>query len=118
MKMEKSKAIIEEISKVIVGKREVLQKIMVGILSGGHLLFEDYPGLAKTMIARCFSQTLGCEFSRIQFTPDLLPSDITGTYIFNQKTGEFELRRGPLFANIILADEINRAPPQDPGGSA
>ena len=112
MKMEKSKAIIEEISKVIVGKREVLQKIMVGILSGGHLLFEDYPGLAKTMIARCFSQTLGCEFSRIQFTPDLLPSDITGTYIFNQKTGEFELRRGPLFANIILADEINRAPPK------
>jgi MoxR-like ATPase len=112
MKPEKSKLVVEEVSRVIVGKQDVLKKIMVSILAGGHVLFEDYPGLAKTMIVRCFSQTLGCDFSRIQFTPDLLPSDITGTYVFNQKTGEFQLRRGPLFANIILADEINRAPPK------
>jgi len=112
MKLEKSKLVVEEVGRVIVGKQDVLKKIMVGILAGGHVLFEDYPGLAKTMIVRCFSQTLGCDFSRIQFTPDLLPSDITGTYVFNQKTGEFQLRRGPLFANIILADEINRAPPK------
>jgi MoxR-like ATPase len=112
MRPEKSKLVVEEVGRVIVGKQDVLKKIMVSILAGGHVLFEDYPGLAKTMIVRCFSQTLGCDFSRIQFTPDLLPSDITGTYVFNQKTGEFQLRRGPLFANIILADEINRAPPK------
>ncbi len=104
--------ITDEISKVIVGKREVLEKIMFSILANGHILFEDYPGLAKTMIARCFSQVLGCDFKRVQFTPDLLPADITGTYVFNQKEMTFNLRRGPVFTNILLADEINRAPPK------
>lgn len=104
--------IIDEISKVIVGKRDVLEKIMFSILANGHILFEDYPGLAKTMIARCFSQVLGCEFKRVQFTPDLLPADITGTYVFNQKEMSFTLRKGPVFTNVLLTDEINRAPPK------
>lgn len=104
--------IIEAISQVIVGKRQVLEKIMCGILARGHILFEDYPGLAKTMMARCFSDVLGCSFKRIQFTPDLLPADITGTYIFNQKDMTFNLRKGPIFTNMLLADEINRAPPK------
>jgi len=85
---------------------------MVGILAGGHILFEDYPGLAKTLIARSFAQTLGLDFKRIQFTPDLLPSDITGSHIFDRNTGEFTLVVGPIFAHIILADEINRATPK------
>ncbi len=104
--------IIEAISQVIVGKRQVLEKIMCGVLARGHILFEDYPGLAKTMMARCFSDVLGCSFKRIQFTPDLLPADITGTYIFNQKDMTFNLRKGPIFTNMLLADEINRAPPK------
>ena len=85
---------------------------MLSILSSGHVLFEDLPGLAKTLTARSFSQTLGCEFKRIQFTSDLLPADITGSYIFNRSNSQFELRRGPIFCNILLADEINRAPPR------
>ena len=104
--------IIDEISKVIVGKQDVLEKILFGILADGHILFEDYPGLAKTMMAHCFSQVLGCNFRRIQFTPDLLPADITGTYVFNQKEMTFNLRKGPVFTNILLTDEINRAPPK------
>ncbi len=104
--------IIDEISKVIVGKREVLEKILFGILANGHILFEDYPGLAKTMMAHCFSQVIGCDFKRVQFTPDLLPADITGTYVYNQKDVTFNLRKGPIFTNILLADEINRAPPK------
>jgi MoxR-like ATPase len=104
--------IIEAISQVIVGKEHVLEKLMCGILARGHILFEDFPGLAKTMMARCFSDVLGCDFKRIQFTPDLLPADITGTYIFNQKEMTFNLRKGPIFTNILLADEINRAPPK------
>jgi MoxR-like ATPase len=104
--------IIDAVSQVIVGKRDVLEKIMCGILARGHILFEDYPGLAKTMIARCFSDVLGCHFRRIQFTPDLLPADITGTYVFNQKEMSFDLRKGPIFTNILLTDEINRAPPK------
>lgn len=104
--------IIDEISRVIVGKRNVLEKIMFGILANGHILFEDYPGLAKTMMARCFSQVLGLDFKRVQFTPDLLPADITGTYVFNQKEMTFNLRKGPVFTNILLTDEINRAPPK------
>lgn len=104
--------IIDEISKVIVGKRNVIEKIMFGILANGHILFEDYPGLAKTMMARCFSQVLGLDFKRVQFTPDLLPADITGTYVFNQKEMTFNLRKGPVFTNILLTDEINRAPPK------
>lgn len=106
------KKIIDEISKVIVGKRDVLERIMFAILANGHILFEDYPGLAKTMMAHCFSQVLGCNFRRVQFTPDLLPADITGTYVFNQKEMTFNLRKGPIFTNILLTDEINRAPPK------
>lgn len=107
-----SHQLISEISKVIVGKDDVLKRVIVGIIAGGHILFEDYPGLAKTLIARCFAQVLGIEFKRIQFTPDLLPTDITGSHIFNRESGEFVLSPGPIFANIILADEINRATPK------
>jgi len=95
-----------------VGKEQVLEKVMLAVLANSHILFEDYPGLAKTLMARSFAMSMGCEFSRIQFTPDLLPADITGTYIYNVKTSDFELRRGPVFTNILLADEINRAPPK------
>jgi len=109
---EKADRIIGEISKAIVGKDHVLRRVMNGVLAGGHILFEDYPGLAKTMIARCFAQVLGIQFRRIQFTPDLLPSDITGSHIFDRERGEFVLAPGPLFANIVLSDEINRATPK------
>ncbi len=116
MKLEEvskmSNAIVGEVAKVIVGKDHVLRKIMLGILADGHLLIEDYPGLAKTLMAKTFAASLRCKFSRVQFTPDLLPADITGTYIYNQKTAEFALRRGPIFSNILLADEINRSPPK------
>lgn len=108
----RSEAIIAEVANAIVGKEDVLKRVMVGILAGGHILFEDYPGLAKTLIARCFAQVLGIGFKRIQFTPDLLPTDITGSHIFNRDRGEFVLAPGPIFANIILADEINRATPK------
>jgi MoxR-like ATPase len=101
-----------ELTRYIVGKDEVLRKILLGLLANSHLLIEDFPGLAKTMIAKTLAAASGCKFSRIQFTPDLLPADITGTYIFNQKSGEFELRKGPIFTNILLADEINRSPPK------
>jgi len=84
----------------------------LAILANSHILFEDYPGLAKTLLARSFAMSMGCNFSRIQFTPDLLPADITGTYVYNVKSGDFELRKGPVFTNIMLADEINRAPPK------
>ena len=85
---------------------------MFALLANSHILFEDYPGLAKTLLARSFAMSMGCNFSRIQFTPDLLPADITGTYVYNVKSGDFELRKGPVFTNILLADEINRAPPK------
>ena len=98
--------------KVIVGKDPVLEKVMLAILANSHILFEDYPGLAKTLLARSFAMSMGSVFSRIQFTPDLLPADITGTYIYNVKSGDFELRKGPIFTNVLLADEINRAPPK------
>jgi MoxR-like ATPase len=101
-----------EVAKVIIGKNENLRRVTVGILSNGNMLLEDFPGLAKTLLANTFAQALGCKFKRVQFTPDLLPSDIMGTYMYDQKTGEFKLRAGPLFANILLADEINRAPPK------
>jgi len=104
--------IVDQVKKVIVGKEPVLEKVMLAILANSHILFEDYPGLAKTLLARSFAMSMGCNFSRIQFTPDLLPSDITGTYVYNLKTGEFDLRRGPVFTNVLLADEINRAPPK------
>ena len=108
----RARTIIDEVSTAIVGKQDVLDDVMVGILAGGHILFEDYPGLAKTLIARSFAQALGIEFKRIQFTPDLLPSDITGSHIFDRDSGEFHLSLGPLFANVVLADEINRATPK------
>jgi MoxR-like ATPase len=104
--------VVNQVKKVIVGKEQVLEKVMLAVLANSHILFEDYPGLAKTLMARSFAMSMGCEFSRIQFTPDLLPADITGTYIYNVKTSDFELRRGPVFTNILLADEINRAPPK------
>lgn len=110
---ELANRVIQEVERAIVGKRDVLEKIMTAILtSGGHILLEDYPGLAKTLIANSFATALGLDFKRIQFTPDLLPGDITGGYIFDRSSGQFILRQGPLFANIVLADEINRASPR------
>ncbi len=107
-----SKQVISEVERAIVGKRDLLEMIMASALAGGHVLLEDYPGLGKTLIARSFASVLGLEFKRIQFTPDLLPGDITGGYIYNRGENKFELRKGPIFANIILADEINRASPK------
>lgn len=104
--------ILNEIGTVIVGKREPLSLVLGAILSGGHVLLEDYPGLAKTLAARCFSWTLGLSFRRIQFTPDLLPADIVGTHLWRRDEGRFEFRPGPIFAQLILADEINRATPK------
>jgi MoxR-like ATPase len=104
--------VIGEIERAVVGKGLLLQKIMAAILAGGHVLLEDYPGLAKTLIANSFSTALGLAFKRIQFTPDLLPGDITGGYVYDRSRSEFVLRKGPIFANIILADEINRASPK------
>jgi len=106
------RAILNEVGKAIVGKAEVMLKVLVTLLANGHILFEDFPGLAKTLMANCFAQALGCTFKRIQFTPDLLPADITGTYVFDEKDNEFKFRPGPIFTNILLADEINRAPPK------
>ncbi len=104
--------LIAEVNKVIVGKRDVLELVGVNILSGGNILFEDFPGMAKTLMANTFARAAGCDFRRIQFTPDVLPGDITGTYVFNQQTSEFNFRPGPIFTNFLLADEINRAPPK------
>ena len=109
---ELSNAVVAEVEQAIVGKGPVLRQIMATILAGGHILLEDYPGLAKTLTANSFAIALGLDFRRIQFTPDLLPGDITGSYIYNRNRGDFELRKGPIFANIILADEINRASPK------
>jgi MoxR-like ATPase len=109
---EISNKILDTISKVIVGKNLTLRQVMVGFLADGHILFEDYPGLAKTMICRSFAKATGCDFKRIQFTPDLLPQDLTGSDIYNQKTNDFEFKKGPIFSDIILADEINRATPK------
>ena len=107
-----AKKITDNCSRVIVGKEEVIHQIIVSFLCGGHVLLEDVPGTGKTMLFRSFSRTVGGDFKRIQFTPDLLPSDLTGINFYNQKKGEFEFRPGPLFANMILADEINRATPR------
>ena len=107
-----SDSLLNEISTVIVGKRQTLEMVLTGFLANGHILFEDYPGLAKTLMAKLFAQILGCTFRRVQFTPDLLPADITGTYVLDRQDAKFVLRRGPIFTNILLADEINRAPPK------
>jgi MoxR-like ATPase len=107
-----SETLLAELQRVIVGKEHVLQQILLGLYSGGNILLEDFPGLAKTLIARLIAQVTGLEFKRIQFTPDLLPGDITGGVIYNQKQGEFTFRPGPLFTNLVLADEVNRAPPK------
>src|SRR5512136_1977336 len=107
-----AQAIQQNIEKVIVGKSSVIELLTVALLAPGHVLIEDVPGLAKTLLAKSLARSLGCSFQRVQFTPDLLPSDITGVSIFNQKTQEFEYRAGPLMSQIILADEINRAGPR------
>ncbi len=104
--------ILAQVERAVVGKRPALELILMSLLAGGHVLIEDYPGLAKTLAARSFARVLGLSFKRIQFTPDLLPGDILGTYIFHREKGEFELRPGPIFAQIILGDEINRATPR------
>jgi MoxR-like ATPase len=106
-------ALRKEVQKVIVGKRDIIDKVIVASLTeGAHILFEDMPGLAKSVLAATFSKAAGCQFNRIQFTPDLLPTDITGGHIFNRKTNEFDFRPGPIFTNFLLADEINRASPK------
>jgi MoxR-like ATPase len=107
-----SRKVIAEVERAVVGKRPVLEMVMATALAGGHVLFEDFPGLGKTLIARSFATALGLGFKRIQFTPDLLPGDITGGYVFNRNKNSFELRKGPIFTNILLADEINRASPK------
>src|SRR5881398_1472537 len=104
--------IVDEVERAIVGKREALELVLLGILGDGHVLLEDYPGLAKTLIARSFAQATTLQFSRIQFTPDLMPSDVTGSSVYNQREADFEFRAGPIFTNLLLADEINRAPPK------
>jgi MoxR-like ATPase len=103
-------AILSEVERAVVGKRDVLELVLMGLVADGHVLIDDYPGLAKTLMARSFAAVTGLEFGRIQFTPDLLPSDITGSSIFDQRTADFEFRPGPVFVNLLLADEINRAP--------
>jgi MoxR-like ATPase len=109
---ERSQRILAEVERAVVGKREPLELVLLGMLADGHVLIEDFPGLAKTLIARAFSQVTSIGFTRIQFTPDLMPSDVTGSSIFNQRESDFEFRAGPIFTNLLLADEINRAPPK------
>src|SRR4030066_321391 len=104
--------VVENIERVIVGKRATVEQAIISLLCQGHLLIEDVPGVGKTMLARSLARSLGCSFSRIQFTPDMLPSDVTGVSIFNQVTREFEFRPGPVMAQVVLADEINRATPK------
>ena len=104
--------VLAQVERAVVGKREALELVLLGFVADGHVLIEDFPGLAKTLIARSFAQAFDMTFTRIQFTPDLMPSDVTGSSIFNQRTGDFEFRPGPIFTNLLLGDEINRAPPK------
>lgn len=104
--------ILDEVENAVIGKREPLTIVMAAILAGGHVLLEDFPGLGKTLAARSFAQTLGLAFARAQFTPDLLPADLTGSFVYDQRAGEFIFRQGPLFTGLLLADEINRTPPR------
>ncbi len=105
-------AILDEVGRAVVGKRDALELVLSAALAGGHVLLEDFPGLGKTLAARSFAQTLGLEFRRAQFTPDLLPGDLTGSFIYDQRAGDFSFRKGPLFTGLLLADEINRTPPK------
>lgn len=107
-----ARSILDEVETAVIGKREPLTMVLSGILAGGHVLLEDFPGLGKTLAARSFAQTLGLDFARAQFTPDLLPADLTGSFIFDQRVNEFSFRPGPLFTGMLLADEINRTPPK------
>jgi len=107
-----SEGVVAEVERAVIGKREAILLVLIGVLSGGHVLLEDVPGLAKTLIVRSLAKVLGLEASRIQFTPDLMPSDVTGSGVFNQSRGELIFRPGPVFANLVLGDEINRAPPK------
>jgi len=109
---ERSGEIVSTLARVIVGKADVLERILAGILANGHVLIEDYPGLAKTLIARLFAQALNLSFKRLQCTPDLLPADVTGSFLFDQRQARFEFRPGPVFTHLLLADEINRATPK------
>jgi MoxR-like ATPase len=109
---EHANRILDEVERAVVGKRESLELVLMGILADGHVLLEDYPGLAKTLAARSFAQVTSIGFNRIQFTPDLMPADVTGSSIWNQRDADFEFRPGPIFTNLLLADEINRAPPK------
>ena len=109
---ERAAAVLDEVERAVVGKRDRLELVLAGLLADGHVLLEDVPGLAKTLTARSFAEVTGLRFSRVQFTPDLLPSDVTGSSIWNQRDAEFAFRAGPIFTNILLADEINRAPPK------
>ena len=102
----------ENIGRVIVGRDEAVELTLVALLADGHILIEDVPGIGKTTLAKAIARSVGCAFKRIQFTPDLMPSDVTGIHYYNQKSGEFEFRPGPIIANIVLADEINRATPR------
>src|SRR6187431_1196223 len=104
--------VLDEVEIAVVGKRQALTFVLAAILAGGHVLLEDFPGLGKTLAARSFSQTLGLEFARAQFTPDLLPSDLTGAFVYDQRSQDFAFRRGPLFTGLLLADEINRTAPK------
>jgi MoxR-like ATPase len=106
------KAVLDAVGTVVVGKRDALELVLAGILAGGHVLLEDLPGLGKTLTARSFAQVLGIEFRRLQFTPDLLPADVTGSFLYDQRSHDFTFRAGPLFTNMLLADEINRTPPK------
>ena len=116
MEIQEAKTICEQIAKTIneniIGKSDVVKSLLIGLIANGHILFEDYTGLGKTQLVKLISQIIGLNFKRIQFTPDLLPADITGSYLFNLKNQEFELREGPIFSQDVLADEINIAPPK------
>ncbi len=107
-----AEAILDEVQRAVVGKRDVLELVLLALLADGHVLLEDVPGVAKTLIARSFATATGLRFGRVQFTPDLLPSDVTGSSVFDQRTATFEFRPGPVFCNLLLGDEINRAPPK------
>ncbi len=107
-----AQSVLDGVERAVVGKREALTLVLSAVLAGGHVLLEDFPGLGKTLAARSFAQTLGLDFTRAQFTPDLLPADLTGAFVFDQRTSEFVFRTGPLFTGLLLADEINRTPPK------